>query len=148
MLICHTCGQRPLAGLRVGLSDCHRVAKEIISPLRCHKDESPEMVITLCEKRPLPSNGRHGGLGDRRGPLNSSLSLEAAAPHPAFHHAANVHTELKASIKGADVLAPLQNSAAFVVTGAGWLLNFADLLGLESENTLRSQQGWCCVPGR
>lgn len=60
----------------------------------------------------------------------------------------DAQAEQKASIKGTDLLAPLQNSAAFVVPRAGWLLNFADLLGLESENTLPSQQGWCCGPRR
>lgn len=92
----------------------------------------------------FPSVGL-AALGEGR--ANSSLSL-AAAPRPAFHQAANVRTELKAGIKGADLLAPLPNSAAFVVPGAGRLLNSADPLGPESENTLRSQQGWCCVPGR
>jgi hypothetical protein len=78
--------------------------------------------------------------------LNSSLSFVASSDPP-FQHTANVHAEHKVSIKGTDLLIPLQNSAVFVVTGAGWLLNFADLLGLESENTLQSQQGWYYVPG-
>ncbi|KAB1281895.1 hypothetical protein Cadr_000001738 [Camelus dromedarius] len=63
--------------------------------------------------------------------LTGALS-EAAAAGPPFHHTADTHAEQRASIKG---------SAAFVVPGAGWLLNFAGLLGLESENTLLSQQG-------
>lgn len=81
--------------------------------------------------------------------LTSALSFAATA-HLPFHHIA--HAEQKASIKGADLLATTphhhQNSTAFVVAGAGWVLSFADLLGLESENTLPSQQGWCCGPGR
>lgn len=44
--------------------------------------------------------------------------------------------------------APFPNPAAIVVPGAGCLLSFADLLGLESEHTLRNQQGWCSAPGR
>lgn len=143
MRLCVTREQRPPTPpeRRPLRADRHQVAKEITFPLGRNDEGSPSTAITLSK---TASSRRGGGPG---GGARLQLS-PAAAPRLVPLFARPRTFALKAGIKGADLLAPLPNAAAFVAPGAGWLLNSADPLGPESENTLRSQQGWRCVPWR
>lgn len=75
-----------------------------------------------------------------KGGILTSFSFISMPDPPSFSSASIRAIQTEGSHQR-DRPRPLPNSAASVVVGAVQLLNFADLLGLESENAIQSQQG-------
>lgn len=127
-------------GTEAGLSELPATTSPKKSPFPRHSQEKALTWQAHYAELCFPSEG---GVTDLAGKsLHGSLIL--CASDPPFHHTASIPAAQKASIKGA-ALPPPPKSCSLCCCWGWELLNFADLLGPESEHTLWSQQGWCCA---